>query len=375
MNSDRIPLALFLLSGLLSGTPTMAQPLCQVLLNPAFSYSAYGLAVQFEDSSRTFGISATTTWDFGDGSGVTSNVLHYYQQPGVYNVCLTLTASELPCAVTYCRSVVVLASSCGDPSDAFFEWSLAGTNAASFYAASSPFNATNTLWDFGDGVTDGSYAPAHTWFLPGAHFVSLTKWNDSCATTHGEWVGVDGNVTTCAPPGLFLDFEPVYQGAGVEFVPNVAVNNVIPAFYIWSYGDGVIDTTVVGYHEYAGEGPYQVCCLVGAVTTPPELDSCFALTCRTIQPYAGTYVSEVVDERPAVAPNPFVERLQIELGAEGGASTIELMDMLGRTVLTTTVSGAGNVLFDTSALLPGPYLVVIKGPSGVQRTKVIKSAK
>lgn len=374
MNSDRIPFALLLLSGLLSGTSILAQPLCEVLLNPAFGYSTYGLAIQVEDSSRTFGIDANRTWDFGDGSGTTADVLHYFQVPGIYDVCLTLTALELPCTVTHCRSVVVRASDCSVPVNAHFDWVPAGTNTAAFHDASAPFNATNILWDFGDGVTDQTSSPTHTWFLPGAHFVSLTKWNDSCATSHGEWVGVDGNTTTCAPPGLFLDFEPIYTGSGVEFVPEIVVNNVIPAFYIWSYGDGVIDTTVVGHHEYAGAGPFQVCCLLGAVTTYPELDSCFALTCRTTQPYAGTYVSEVVDERLSVAPNPFVESLRIELGWDAGATSIRLMDMLGRMALESTVHGAEVVVLDTQKLPPGPYLLMISGGTKVQRTKVIKAS-
>ena len=375
MNSNRLYWAFLVLCGMVSAIPAMTQPLCRVLLNPAFSYSAYGLNVQMEDSSRTFGIEATAFWDFGDGTGVTLETLHYFQVPGTYEVCLTLTALELPCAVTYCRSVVVRASGCAVPFDAYFDWSPAGTNTVSLNDGSGTFSGTNTLWEFGDGDTSNSIAPTHTWFLPGEHFVSLTKWNDSCVTTYGAWVAVDGNVTTCAPPGLFLDFEPNYTGPGVEFVPEVVTNNVVPAFYIWSYGDGVIDTTVVGYHEYPGEGPYQACCLVGAVTTFPTVDSCFALTCRTVHPYTATDIMEVSDNELRVHPNPFSENLQVDLGNEGGPVTIQLMDMLGRTALETTTKRSGFLALDTQMLPPGPYLLMISGPTKVQRTKVIKAAK
>jgi len=374
MNSNRLFWALLSLFGLLSPTPCAAQPLCAVLLKPAFTYSANGLVVQLEDSSRTFGIQATATWDFGDGSAVTADAVHFYQGPGIYNVCLTLTALDLPCAVTNCRSVVVVASNCAVPVNAYFEWSLAGTNAAMFYDATQPLEAANTLWDFGDGVTDQSNAPSHTWFLPGAHFVSLTKWNDSCATTHGEWVAVDGNVTTCAPPGLFLDFEPNYTGDGVEFVPEIVTNDVVPVFYIWSYGDGVIDTTYYGYHVYPDAGPYQACCLLGAVTAP-ALDSCFALTCRTIYPYSATEVLELSDEVISIAPNPFTESLRIDLGTDAESTFIQMMDMVGRTVLSIKVQGTRNVQVQTGHLLPGPYLMVISGPTKVRRTKVIKSSQ
>ena len=52
------------------------------------------------------------SWDFGDGtvSNMAQPISHLYAQPGVYNVCLTMTESDSSgayCTSTFCDSVVV----------------------------------------------------------------------------------------------------------------------------------------------------------------------------------------------------------------------------------------------------------------------------
>lgn len=347
------------------------QPLCDVLLRPAFNFTTDGLTIQVEDSSRTFGLQANAIWDFGDGASASFDSSHSFLEPGTYEVCLTLTAVELPCSVTFCRSVTVPSSNCGGEIDASFAWSAMGTNAAFLSLTSLPTTTTtNLLWEFGDGTTSSEAAPTHAWYLPGEHFVSLTRWNDSCSASYGNWVLVDGNVTTCAPPGLFVDFQWYFDGTGYSFTPNVIANSVIPAFYIWSFGDGAIDTASVGQHQYYGDQSHQVCLLVGAVTT--QLDSCFALVCSTIEPYTAAAVIENPGSNVVVHPNPFQDRLQFNLTNGHGDVVVRLVDMLGRTMLEQDLRNNGPVVLDTHALPEGSYILLLNGPSIQIRSKVIK---
>ena len=57
----------------------------------SFTWSASGLQVSFSNTSKTYGLSATWHWDFGDGSGSTSkNPGHTYDGGGCYPVGLTV---------------------------------------------------------------------------------------------------------------------------------------------------------------------------------------------------------------------------------------------------------------------------------------------
>ncbi len=128
--------------------------------------------VSFTDTST---LAATTwSWDFGDG-GMSNqqHATHAYQQPGTYDVELTITGpfgSE-----TLVRDEYVQLGAAG-PKASFVATPKRGARpeVAVVFTNTSTGNATEWRWDFGDGQTSTDMHPAHVYTEPGAHTVILT---------------------------------------------------------------------------------------------------------------------------------------------------------------------------------------------------------
>jgi PKD repeat protein len=64
------------------------------------------MSVQF--FAPAMGTNAAYSWEFGDSStSPASSPMHNYTKPGVYKVCLTVTANNGSCKSTFCKMVVV----------------------------------------------------------------------------------------------------------------------------------------------------------------------------------------------------------------------------------------------------------------------------
>lgn len=347
---------------------TWAQPICDVILQPAFHYSVDGLTVSLADSSRSFGIDAEATWTFGDGSAASSSPEHVFTEPGNYTICLTMTTLDgPPCSSTYCREVVIPAAPCPPSTAPYFDYEQSGTNALSFQFVAGTSMTGNWTWDFGDGAIAADAFPIHTWALPGPHFVTLTEMNGDCATTYGRWVEVDGNGTTCGP-GLFVDFSSIPMAGGVLFEPSIITSGLIAMLGIWSFGDGQVDTAFVTQHDYPEEGSYQTCFLVGAVT---ELggDTCFSLVCHTFGTMSLVGMAEDLASGLSAWPNPVQDMLHFQVAVPGPA-VLRLVDLSGRTVF---VEPRNVQLMNTLGLgevAPGQYLLVVEQERGRWITQI-----
>jgi len=351
----------------LYGVISAQDPICSVLLRPAFHYTTDGLTVILADSSTTFGQNATASFSFGDGTSPTTDNAHQFQEPGNYTVCLTLSTPTLNCSATFCRQVTVPMTSCGGI-NAFFTLSDAGTNSLQFSDVSLGSFAGDRLWEFGDGYSSTEEFPTHTWLLPGPHFVSLTRTQGQCSVTYGRWIEVDGNASTCGQD-LFVDFEPAQEGLSATFQPTIIPNNVIPVVEIWSYGDGDVDTVLTGSNEFPMSGNYQTCLLVGAIR-PPAMDTCFSLVCHTVDvmPLAG--VEEIPVAPLRIWPNPFTSVVFVSV--DPGAERISMLDPLGRVVATTAVTTHGNFMLDGQVLSTGSYFIEVTSAGGIRRSPIIK---
>lgn len=346
-----------LIGSILLSANAVGQPLCDVLLRPAFHYTTNGLSLILADSSRTYGLAAETVWSFGDGTSTTTSPNHQFSQPGTYHVCLTLIAADDSfCSSTYCREVQVPLSNCAEDFIARFDHNGIGTNATSFTDTSVGISGGTWSWEFGDGSTSSEASPDHTWTLPGPHFVTLTRRSGTCVSTKGRWVEVDGNATTCGP-GLFVDFVARSEAAIMTFRPNIITSGIIPGLGVWSYGDGTIDSAFIGMHYYTDPGTYQVCLLVGAIGQP-GLDTCFSLVCRSID-FQPTMTS--TNEQPSTSllvwPNPSTGIVNLAWPLGVRPVIIRVLDMVGRTVLEQRSVTQPLQTLQLDALLDGQYMV------------------
>jgi PKD repeat protein len=170
---------------------------------PAVAYFTWiegSASYLFTDSSQN---ATSWTWDFGDGSpaDTNQNTTHFYQQNGIYTVCL-IVANECS-SDTFCTTI----TNCMFPVNAAFTASGTGFN-YSFTNGSS--NAVSYFWDFDDnGATSTQAAPSHTFSFSGQHIVCLTSYgfcNDSvtvCDTVLIQIVGVHENNLGTATVSVF----------------------------------------------------------------------------------------------------------------------------------------------------------------------------
>ncbi len=130
-------------------------------------------AVVFTNLSSTSSTSITGySWNFGDGTGTfLANPTHYYQNPGTYNVCLTVLSVN-GCMDSICKTVTIY-----DKPEVSFSVPNACLNRqpVAFFDSSSTQSGqiVSTIWKFGDGNTSVMPNPSHTYAAPGMYTVTL----------------------------------------------------------------------------------------------------------------------------------------------------------------------------------------------------------
>ncbi|MBK6542830.1 MAG: T9SS type A sorting domain-containing protein [Flavobacteriales bacterium] len=103
---------------------------------------------------------------------------------------------------------------------------------------------------------------------------------------------------------------------------------------------------------YDTDGFFEPTSQVGSLMLRPVFVS-------DVDPFLG--MEEPTVPQLALAPNPASDRFQL-IGLPEGASTVEVMDAMGRTVLHGSLRNGSSI--DVTKVAPGPYHVRAKGPSG-----------
>jgi len=133
---------------------------------------------------------------------------------------------------------------------------------------------TSYLWDFGDGTTDTSKTPSHTFTTPGTYIVKLIAFNVNACNQSSDTdyitIVVDGaSVKADFTPNIINSCDP-YQ---TSFVNTSTFFGNNTQFY-WTFGDG---TTFTGanppMHNYPDTGSYVVTLLVVDPTACNKRDS------------------------------------------------------------------------------------------------------
>lgn len=125
---------------------------------------------------------------------------------------------------------------------------------------------TSYFWQFGDGTTNTTQSPNHTYTIPGTYSVILRAANNRSGGD-GQWNNfitvTKDNVPEPTPtpiPGDIVasfDVEPVYGSAplSVECTDNSSGN---PVSWFWDFGDGNTSSQQNATHTYTNPGLYSI---------------------------------------------------------------------------------------------------------------------
>lgn len=265
--------------------------------------------INFSNISTSNGSSAdsiTYSWDFGDGqsSGLT-NPIHFYSQPVLYVVCLTLTRTDssgsFVCSDTFCDSITIVNNpsiSCNPD----FSWSTdtvpygIAFKDTSTYQGQGTVNGVRVIWDFGDGSIDTTFSTQgnlaitnHTYVTSGNYtvcieiFVEDPLGNTLCTDTTCQIVNVLSIPIVCtsgfstsysAATPQVLTFK---DSSSVQLSPTGA--HVDTAF--WDFGDGSLGKGDSLTHTYIQAGSYTVCHSIQVYDSTGVL-VCSDTSCRVI---------------------------------------------------------------------------------------------
>lgn len=170
-----------------------------------FEYEVEHLLVDCQNTST--GNYLTAIFDYGDGSTPTIAESHEYQEPGTYEVCLTVGNIIPFCLDQYCQEVTVYEFDCEPTFTYSFD---PNSNVFSFANTTTVGNYTSVVWEFGDGNTSTFANPAYTYNVPGTYEVCLNTYDDEnlCGVSCKELVVYPLGVNEVSVPTFNLHPNP-----------------------------------------------------------------------------------------------------------------------------------------------------------------------
>lgn len=228
-------------------------------LKPTYTIWQDWMSIDFiGDVKDANGKIVSCRWDYGDGTVLDSviHLVHTYEKPGIYNVCMTVK-DERGCTATYCDTLKVAdPEACGievryssavDSTTAVFTSVARGYMGNAFYT-----------WNFGDGSNISELAnPTHVYSQKGKYNVCLTveDWY-GCKTMVCDTVTITGSV----PPDvckLKTSFTETIDSMTTRF--NTTVTGLTGSvYYSWRFGDGTVDSVKNPVHVYSQPGGYWI---------------------------------------------------------------------------------------------------------------------
>ncbi|MCB0856047.1 MAG: PKD domain-containing protein, partial [Bacteroidetes bacterium] len=187
-------------------------------------------------------------WIFGDGGTSTQqNPIYVYSDTGTFDV--TLIVGYYGCFDTL--TYPDFTTSLGPVAD-FFMTPTTGCEVpitVNFFDQS--IMPSSWFWDFGDGTTDTTQNPTHTYTAQGNYTITLVVTNDStgCIDTYIQDFEVN------APAANFT----AQNTSGCTGLPVTFNNSSTNATsYFWDFGDGNTSTASAPVHSYSSPGMFDV---------------------------------------------------------------------------------------------------------------------
>jgi PKD repeat protein len=381
----------------------------------AFSSAVATQTASFTDNST--GLVTSWSWDFGDGSPVSTlqNPTHMYSSLGTYTVCLTATS---PCTTSViCQTVNI----CLAPT-ATYSSSTSQLNA--MFTDFSSGTVSSWVWDFGDSQTSTQQNPSHTYAAAGTYTVCLIVSNNCgdadticqtvmvCSQPVAAFMNTNNLLsvdftdnTTNSPVSWTWDFGDsqtsnqqnpthIYSAGGTYNICLVVTNvcgdadttcttvtvcdQLVAAFsftqnedtvfvtdqstgsaatWLWDFGDSQSATTQNAVHNYATGGIYTVC--LTATDACGSIDS----TCQQVF-IVVTGMNETAANAISTYPNPVNDQLTISFAKEMKNAQLEIIDQTGRLVQQVQNISGQKLTLNVSTLPAGIYLLRVTDENG-----------
>lgn len=197
-------------------------------------------------------------WDFGDGATSTlQHPTHNYSGTGTYVITLVVKNHTTGCEYTKIQSITIIDEKANFVAS---DTIICKNNPVTFTTlGNTPANILAYDWLFGDGGTSATNNPTHIYTQAGKYTVQLIITDIfGCKDTLTKLLHIQVDGPTAS-------FNPGTTGAcqlsTIVFTDNSVTDGVHPiTTWIWSYGDGIIDTLTAPpfQHAYAGPGNYSV---------------------------------------------------------------------------------------------------------------------
>ncbi len=219
-------------------------------------------SVQFEDVSP----SATEWfWNFGDNEfSAVQNPLHYYDQPGYYDVTLRMYSESSNCDNIITKRIFV---GYQDSVDCFVEFSYEVEDLTVSFIADVSDNITGGFWQFGDGTVLSDKDVTHTYSKPGEYKVCATVFDtingcqqSICKTIIVGQVDCQAKYTFVINDDYSVDFYNESVGLNLE--------------YYWDFGDGYFSGQFEPVHQFAVGEVYSVCLAINDTVLDCYSDYC-----------------------------------------------------------------------------------------------------
>ena len=195
-------------------------------------------------------------WDFGDGSGGSTqpNPTHTFPATGSYEVTLTVTDQGAN-SDSVTKSVLVAA---GEPpfADFYYEQGTGTSVAFEDFSFDDDGEIVAWEWDFGDGSVDSTEQhPTHAFADYGTYDVTLTVTDDD-----GNVVATTMEVEVLEAGAPFADFDySQLSGTTVEFYDYSYDGEGDVVEWLWDFGDaGAGSTEQEPTHAFPASGEYEV---------------------------------------------------------------------------------------------------------------------
>ena len=217
----------------------------------AFSFiQTCGLFEFTDETTMSSGIITDWAWDFGDGTGSSTQQDPNYTYPNEGDYTVTLTVIH----ETGCQDIATQMVSYYEPEVAFSISPNCETFTFTDLSTITSGTITNWSWDFGDGTgTSILQNPSYTYSTPGEYTVSL-----NVTTAIGCQVSADSIVSFYYPLAGF-NYNSVCGDFEFQNESTVADGELT---YLWDFDDGNTSTDENPIHSYAGGGDYEVSLIV-----------------------------------------------------------------------------------------------------------------